>query len=154
MKPREVRFRDAQRERLSRYLELRAEVGDTAAREALLQGYPERQRALMGPYITDATLVEGISRVLPVFGEIGIAGEVIDASTDTVDSAIEILTACMCANACEELEVAEPIPLLCELDCEASRRAFPDLTVEALSRKVDGKHVCVFRYRRPAGTRG
>jgi len=144
-------FRDRQRERLARYLKLRDEAGPDAARDDLLEGYVVRQRARMGPYIEGRTLAAGFRRVLPIFAEMGIQEEIIDVSADRVDAALEILLTCMCRTACAELGLARPLPVLCELDFEATRRAFPGMTVEALRRQVDGAHVCVFRYARPEG---
>lgn len=141
-------FRTKQRERMASYLRLREEMSEREAIEVLLEGYPERQRARMRPYIENARLAAGFGRVLPVFAEMGVHEEVIDMSSNGVDAAMEILTTCMCRNACTELGLPEPLPVLCELDFEATRRAFPGLSVEALRRQADGAHVCVFVYSR------
>jgi predicted ArsR family transcriptional regulator len=150
MSEKEERFRRRQRERLARYLELRDERGDAAAFEAVLDGYPEQQRRMMGPYIESRTLAAGFREVRDLFAELGIREEIVDVSTPERDAALEVLTVCMCRNACDELGVAQPSSLLCELDFEATRRAFPGMAVDVHHRVVDGAFACVFRYSRPA----
>jgi predicted ArsR family transcriptional regulator len=152
MNEKEQRFRERQRGRLDRYLSLREEVGDEQAFEALLDGYPEQQRRLMGPYIGSKSLAEGFREVRDLFAELGIREEILDVSTPGEDAAIEVLTTCMCRNACDELGLTAASPLLCELDFEATRRAFPGIDVDVHHRMVDGAFACVFRYSRPAGT--
>ncbi|GAA1914447.1 L-2-amino-thiazoline-4-carboxylic acid hydrolase [Streptantibioticus ferralitis] len=136
-------------ERLQRYLELRAEHGADKAREILLDGYPQRQAARIGPLITGCSLAEGIGKALPRFEAMGFLEEAIDVSTDTEDAVLEACRTCMCLMAAEDLGLEEPLPILCELDFEATRRAFPEMTVESLRRQTDGHHVCAFRYARP-----
>jgi predicted ArsR family transcriptional regulator len=140
--------RQMMRERLRRYVELRDEHGDEKAREILLEGYPERQRARMGPRIEGRPLVEGFREALEVFTKMGFQEESLDASTDDTDAVMQVCRTCMCVTAAKELEV-DPTPVLCELDFEATRRAFPEMTVEGLLHQADGRHVCVFRYARP-----
>lgn len=149
MNEKERRFRERQKARLARYLSLREEVGEEQAVEALLEGYPEQQRRLMGPYIDRKSLAEGFTEVRDLFVELGIREEIVDVSTPGQDAAIEVLTTCMCCEACDEAGVSEATPLLCELDFEATRRAFPDIAVEVHHRMVDGAFACVFRYSRP-----
>ncbi|MER5784560.1 L-2-amino-thiazoline-4-carboxylic acid hydrolase [Streptomyces mobaraensis] len=136
-------------DRLRRYLELEAERGPEEAREVLLDGYPERQAARMGPLITGCSLAEGFGKALPLFAAMGFLEEAIDVSTDDEDVVMEVCRTCMCLTAAEDLGLAEPRPVLCELDFEATRRAFPEMSAESLRRRTDGHHVCVFRYARP-----
>jgi predicted ArsR family transcriptional regulator len=134
--------------RLRRYLELRDERGDEAAREVLLEGYPERQAARMGPLISGTSLAAGFGKALPLFEAMGFLEEAIDISTADEDAVMEVCRTCMCLDAAADVGVA-PVPILCELDFEATRRAFPEMSVEALRRQADGHHACVFRYSRP-----
>ncbi|WFB10800.1 L-2-amino-thiazoline-4-carboxylic acid hydrolase [Streptomyces sp. LX-29] len=138
------------RERLRRYLELEAEHGTDKAREVLLEGYPERQAARMGPLITGCSLAEGIGKALPRFAAMGFLEEAVDVSTEDEDACMEVCRTCMCLTAAQDLGETEARPILCELDFEATRRAFPELTIESLRRRADGHHVCVFRYSRAA----
>ena len=78
-------FRAAQRERLERYLRLCDEIGPDAAREELLKGYPEIQRAKMGPLITGVPLIQGFRRAVPLFVAIGVREEVVDVSSDSTE---------------------------------------------------------------------
>jgi predicted ArsR family transcriptional regulator len=149
MNEKEQQFRGRQRARVARYLALRDELGHEQAFEALMDGYPEQQRRLMGPYIEHASLAEGFKKVRDAFAQIGVRAEIVDASTPDQDAAIEVLTVCMCRNACEEIGMTQPCSLLCELDFAATRRAFPEITVDVHHRVVDGAFACVFRYSRP-----
>ena len=72
MTEKEQRFRRRQCDRLGRYLDLRDEVGEKQAFEALLEGYPEQQRRLMGPYIETRSLADGFREVRDLFVELGI----------------------------------------------------------------------------------
>jgi predicted ArsR family transcriptional regulator len=151
MNEKEQHFRDRQRARVARYLALREELGHERAFEVLMEGYPEQQRRLMGPYIEGSSLADGFKKVRDVFAEIGVRAEIVDASTPGEDAAIEVLTVCMCRNACEEIGMTEPSPLLCDLDFAATQRAFPGISVAVEHRMVDGAFACVFRYSRPTG---
>ncbi|MGK5641112.1 hypothetical protein ACSNOK_22780 [Streptomyces sp. URMC 126] len=137
------------RDRLRRYLELEAEHGPEHAREALLDGHPERQAALMGPVLAGCSLAEGFGRLVPRFAALGLLSEAVDASTGDEDAVMEVYLTCICLRAARDLGLSEARPVLCELDFEATRRAFPGMTAESLRRQTDGHHVCVFRYARP-----
>ena len=147
---REPAFRRTQRERLERYLRLSVERGPDAAREQLLEGYAEIQRAKMGPLIDGVPLIDGFTKAVPLFASIGVREEVVDISDETTDAVLEIALTCMCRNAYADagLDPAAARPVLCELDFEASRRAFPEMSVGAECRQADGAELCVFRYAR------
>lgn len=151
MNEQEQQFRARQRARVARYLALRDELGHEQAFETLMEGYPEKQRRLMGPYIQGSSLADGFRQVREVFAQIGVRAEIVDASTADEDAAIEVLTVCMCRNACEEIGMTQPSSLLCELDFAATQRAFPEISVDVHHRVVDGAFACVFRYSRSAG---
>ena len=142
-------FRRAQCGRLERYLRLREERGADAAREELLAGYPELQRAKMGPLITGVPLIEGFRKAVPMFAAIGVAEEVVDVSSGQTDAVLEIAITCMCRDAAAALGREDAGPVLCELDFEATRRAFPELSVRAERQQAAGDQLCVFRYSRP-----
>ena len=142
-------FRRTQCNRLERYLRLREERGEDAAREELLRGYPELQRAKMGPLITGVPLIRGFEKAVPLFAAVGVAEEVIDISTGETDAVLEIAITCMCRNAAADLGQEEARPVLCELDFEATRRAFAELSVRAERQQTAGDQLCIFRYARP-----
>lgn len=143
MSDRREAFERMQRARVVRYLELRTKLGAEDAREVLLEGYPERQKANMGPLIEGVALIDGFGKAQPLFAAMGVRQELVDVSTPDTDAVLEINVTCMCA------EAGATEPLLCELDFEATRRAFPEMTVCSLHRMVDGANACVFRYERP-----
>ncbi|MFC6881376.1 MULTISPECIES: L-2-amino-thiazoline-4-carboxylic acid hydrolase [Actinomadura] len=137
-------------ERLGRYRELRERLGPERAREAMLEGLPEKQAARLGPAVEGERLAAGMARALPWLEAAGLVHEVVDDSRPGEDAALEIALTCTCATAAEVLgldpRAAEP--LLCDLEAEATRRAFPGLDVRALAHRTGGGRVCVFRYRR------
>lgn len=149
MSDKERAFRDMQRERIIRYTSIASEQGTERARAALLDGYPERQKANMGPLITGVPLVDGFRKAQPLFESMGVRQEIVDASTDDLDAVIEINVTCMCAAAFVDAGVPDAEPILCELDFEATRRAFPGMTVTSVTRMVEGANACIFRYQRP-----
>lgn len=144
-------FRATQRDRLERYLRLADEIGPDAAREELLRGYPELQRAKMGPLIEGVPLIEGFRKAVGRFAAIGVREEVVDISGPDRDAVLEIALTCMCRNAYADAghDPADARPVLCDLDFEASRRAFPEMSVGAECRQAEGAQLCVFRYSRP-----
>jgi hypothetical protein len=142
-------FRELQSARLAQYLRLCQEVGAEEAREQCLEGYPERQRSKMGPLIEGRSLVAGFELAVARFAEIGVREEVLDDSDETTDAVLEIAATCMCCDASTDIGLASPVSALCELDFEATRRAFSEISVAALRRQVDGACVCIFRYARP-----
>ncbi|WP_157251303.1 L-2-amino-thiazoline-4-carboxylic acid hydrolase [Nonomuraea typhae] len=146
----EQEYRALMRTRLADYLRLREDMGDERARESILESYVRRQEQRMGTLIRDNTLAEGFSKVTRVFDTMGVHIEIVDVSGDGVDAAVEILTTCECQSTCDDLGLTEPLTVLCELDNEAARRAFPGLKVEVLRQHVRGAHMCVFRYSRQA----
>ncbi|HEY7199106.1 MAG TPA: transcriptional regulator [Candidatus Dormibacteraeota bacterium] len=143
-------FRAALGRRLATYLDLRARVGPEAAMDAVLRDYTDRHRARMGPLIEGVPLVEGFARARPRFAALGFEQEVADVSTEGNDAVIEMNRECVCRVGAEACGLREPIDVLCELELEATRRAFPEMRATALHRQVHGASLCVFRYERPA----
>jgi len=144
----ETEFREMMSKRLAHYLQRRDEIGHEAAFEELLVGYPELQKRLIGPRITNRSLSEGFSSGKAAFVKLGLIDDFIDISTDECDAVIETLLTCMCENAMHDCGVVEPCSILCELDQEAARRAFPDMHIEQLRKKVAGAPLCVFHWSR------
>lgn len=136
------------RKKFERFGKLVGEMGDQAAWEMMLEGYPERQRKSMGALIENATLAEGFAKAIPLFKQMGMEMEVIDISTQHVDAVLEIQRTCPVLTFCQKYGFAKPCRIICEMDVEATRRAFPDTQGEILSRQADGACVCVFKYER------
>jgi predicted ArsR family transcriptional regulator len=144
----EADFREMMSKRLAHYLRRRQEVGHEAAFEELLAGYPGLQQKLMGPRIAGRSLSEGFSSGKAAFARLGLIDDFIDISTTQSDAVIETLLTCMCENAMHDCGVSEACSVLCALDQEAARRAFPDLQIQQLRKKVEGAPLCVFYWAR------
>ncbi|MFC4906989.1 L-2-amino-thiazoline-4-carboxylic acid hydrolase [Actinomadura gamaensis] len=143
-------------EQLRRYRELRERLGPERAREAMLDGLPEKQAARLGPAVAAGALAEGMAKALPWLEAAGLVHEVVDERLPGEDAALEIAFTCTCVTAAEELGLSadQTEPLLCDLEVEATRRALPELDVRALAHRAEGARVCVFRYRRTASPSG
>jgi hypothetical protein len=144
--------RRAMGEQLRRYLELRDEHGPDRAREMALAGMPQRQAARLGPALAAPTLADGLGPAVPALAAIGLRVEFLDISTPEEDAAVEIMLDCSCRAAAAELGRETIEPVLCELELEAARRAFPDFGIRTLARQADGRHVCAFRFSRRSGS--
>jgi hypothetical protein len=144
------RMRQLLGEQLRQFLALRAEHGLDRAREIALDGLPQRQLARMGPMLANPNLAQGLAQAAPALAELGILTEFIDVSTPDEDAAVEVMLSCTCLAAAAELGQQTAEPVICDLDLEATRRAFPDLRISTLARQTDKKRICAFRFSRPA----
>jgi predicted ArsR family transcriptional regulator len=136
------------RQKFATYKELIARVGEASAWETMLEGYPERQRRQMGPYIEGAPLAAGFRLAIPAFKKLGMEMDVVDVSTSSADAALEVQRICPVLNICREYGFTRPCHIICEMDVEATRRAFREISGEILCTKADGACVCVFKYER------
>jgi hypothetical protein len=144
------RMRQLLGEQLRQFLALRAEHGPDRAREIALAGLPERQSARLGPLLQNPKLAHGLAQAAPALAEIGILTEFIDVSTADEDAAVEVMLTCTCLAAAAELGQQAAEPVICDLDVEATRRAFPDLRISTLARQTDERRICAFRLSRAA----
>jgi predicted ArsR family transcriptional regulator len=136
------------RKKFETFRELAIAVGEEQAFEKMLEGYPERQKKQLGAFIDDRTLADGFTEAIPIFEKMGMEMGVYDISNLGVDAVIEVQKSCPVLAVCKEYGLAKPCRVICEMDAEASRRAFPGMNVEILSRQADGACVCVFKYER------
>jgi predicted ArsR family transcriptional regulator len=136
------------RQKIALFGKLVAEMAEDKAWEKMLEGYPERQKKHMGAFIEHATLAEGFTKALPLFKQMGMDMAVFDISNQHVDAVLEIQRTCPVLSLCQEYGFSKPCRVICELDVEATRRAFPGMQGEILSRQADGACVCVFKYER------
>lgn len=136
------------RQKFATYKELAARIGESSAWETMLEGYPERQRRQMGPYIEGAPLAIGFRQAIPAFRKLGMEMEVVDISTSSADAALEVQKICPVLNLGTEYGFTRPCHIICEMDVEATRRAFSGIAGEILCTKADGACVCVFKYER------
>ena len=141
---------ESARKKFSKFRELSGEHGEDVAWETLLEGYPEQQKQRMGPLLALPTLIEGFMRSIPIFNSIGMDMVAIDISNRGVDAALEIQKVCPYLEVSREFGFDIPCHVICELDMEASRRAFPEMKGEILCRQALGSPVCIFKYERPS----
>lgn len=140
------------RNRFIRYKKLAEEIGDEAAFEKMLENYPEQQKALMGAFIDNATIADGFRKSIPLLRPIGFITEIVDISQNGIDAALEIQRVCPALSLAKEYGFETPCRVLCDMEQEAARRAFPGMKASLLSKQAEGDCVCVFKYERPAQT--
>jgi hypothetical protein len=141
---------ESARKKFSRFRELSSEYGEAVAWETMLEGFPELQKQRMGPLLALPTLIEGFRQSISIFNAIGMDMAAVDISNRGVDAALEIQKVCPYLEVCKEFGFDIPCHVICELDMEASRRAFPEMKGEILCRQALGSPVCIFKYERPA----
>jgi len=136
------------RQKFQTFRQLAAQSSDDLAWEKMLEGYPERQKKRMGAYIDDISLAAGFRKAIPAFQQMGMQMEVVDISTSSSDAALEVQRTCPVLDLSAEYGFARPCHIICEMDVEATRRAFPGIHGEILCTQADGACVCVFKYER------
>jgi hypothetical protein len=144
-------FVAAAHKKFARFRELSKQSGPDQAWEMMLEGLPEKQKTRMTPFIAESTLAEGFTRAIPFFKSVGMEMAVVDLSNRGTDAALEIQRYCPYLDIGKEYGYETPCHVICELDIEASRRAFPEMSGEILCSQAFGSCVCLFKYERPAG---
>ncbi|MBD6617678.1 hypothetical protein FNW02_18045 [Komarekiella sp. 'clone 1'] len=137
------------RNRFIRYKKLVEEIGDEAAFEKMMEKYPQQQQALMGTFIDNNTLAQGFKKAAPLLGLMGFVMEIVDISQNGTDAALEIQRVCPVLSIAKEYGFAQPCHVFCEMEQEATKRAFPGIKAAILSKQAEGDCVCVFKYERP-----
>ncbi|WGV27368.1 hypothetical protein [Halotia branconii] len=137
------------RNRFKRYKNLVEQLGEAAAFEQMMKKYPQQQKALMGTFIDKNTLAQGFKKASPLLGLMGFVMEVVDISQNGTDAALEIQRVCPVLSIAQEYGFNSPCRVFCEMEQEATRRAFPGIKAEILSKQSEGDCVCVFKYERP-----
>ncbi|MBW4555155.1 MAG: L-2-amino-thiazoline-4-carboxylic acid hydrolase [Trichormus sp. ATA11-4-KO1] len=136
------------RKRFQRYKKLAEEIGDAAAFEKMMEKYPEQQKALMGTFIDHNTLAQGFQEAAPLLGLMGFVMDIVDVSQNGTDAALEIQRVCPVLSIAKEYGFDQPCRVFCEMEQEATRRAFPGIKAAILSKQAEGDCVCVFKYER------
>jgi hypothetical protein len=141
---------EAFKQRFGAYKKIMDEKGEQAAWDTLFQGYPERQKELMGRFIDNCSLAEGFTNAIPVYKQMGMEMEVVDISNKGKDAVIEVQKTCPALTLCKEYGFEKPCRIVCEMDVEATKIAFADDNIQGgiLSRQADGNCVCIFMYER------
>jgi len=143
-------YEDLFRNKFETFNALRKEMSDEEAWEKMLDGYPERQLQKMGQYINNATLVEGFRKAIPYYSKLGMVMDAVDISNNGMDAVLEIQRVCPYLEMAKGYGVEDPCHLLCDMDVEATKRAFPDMKVRYVCRQSKGDCVCAYKYERPA----
>ena len=138
------------RKRFETFKELSEEMGEEKAWDKMFEGYPEKHKKMMGQFIDNDTLANGFSKAIPAFKQGGWDMEVIDISNKGMDAVIEIQKVCPALSICREYGYEKPCFLVCKMDGEATKKAFPEMSGEILCRQADGACVCAFKYERKA----
>jgi len=138
------------RNRFAAYKKLAAKIGDDAAFEKMMEAYPKQQKAFMGAFIDNATLAQGFTDAVPIFRIMGFTMEVVDISQNGQDAVLEIQRVCPVLSLAKEYGLESPCRALCDMEQEATRRAFPGIKAAIISRQSLGDCVCMFKYERPA----
>lgn len=138
------------RNRFAAYKKIVDEIGEEAAFEKMMQAYPDQQKAFMGAFIDNTTLAEGFTQAKPIFRIMGFTMEVVDISQNGVDAVLEIQRVCPVLHLAKEYGLESPCRVICEMEQEATRRAFPGMKAAILGRQANGDCVCTFQYERPA----
>lgn len=139
----------AARKKFAQFRELTEKQGEDNAWESMLEGFPELQKQRMGPLLALPSLAEGFRAAVPFFSAVGMDMDVVDISNRGFDAVLEIQRYCPYLEICREYGLDTPCRVICELDMEASHRAFPEMSGEILSRQALGSPVCIFKYQRP-----
>lgn len=137
------------RNRFAAFKKLADEIGEDAAFEKMMQAYPEQQKAFMGAFIDNTTLAKGFTDAIPIFRIMGFTMEVIDISQDEKDAVLEIQRVCPVLSLAKEYNLESPCRVLCEMEQEATIKAFPGIKASIISRQAQGDCVCMFKYERP-----
>jgi predicted ArsR family transcriptional regulator len=116
----------------------------------MMEKYPEQQKALMGTFIDHNTLAKGFTQAAPLLGLMGFVMDVVDVSQNGTDAALEIQRVCPVLSIAKEYGFDSPCRVFCEMEQEATRRAFPGIKAAILSKQAEGDCVCVFKYERNA----
>lgn len=136
------------RNRFAAYKKLADEMGEDAAFEQMMSAYPDQQKAFMGAFIDNTTLAKGFTEAIPIFRIMGFNMEVVDISQPGIDAVLEVQRVCPVLSLAKEYGLESPCRVICEMEQEATRKAFPGMKAAIISRKAAGDCVCMFKYER------
>jgi hypothetical protein len=137
------------RNRFAAFKKLANKIGEDAAFEKMMQAYPEQQKAFLGAFIDNNTLAKGFTDAIPIFRIMGFTMEVVDISQNGKDAVLEIQRVCPVLSLAKEYDLESPCRVICEMEQEAARKAFPGMKASIVSRQSQGDCVCMFKYERP-----
>ncbi|MBD1864956.1 MULTISPECIES: L-2-amino-thiazoline-4-carboxylic acid hydrolase [Trichocoleus] len=138
------------RNRFAAFKKLADEIGEDEAFEKMMEAYPAQQKAFMGAFIDNTALAKGFTDAIPIFRIMGFTMDVVDISQEGTDAVLEIQRVCPVLSLAKEYGLENPCRALCEMEQEATRKAFPGMKAAIISRQAAGDCVCMFKYERPA----
>ena len=138
------------RNRFTTFKKLADEIGENAAYEKMMEAYPGQQKAFMGAFIDNTTLAKGFTDAIPIFRIMGFSMEVVDISHNGKDAVLEIQRVCPVLSLAKEYGLESPCRVICEMEQDATAKAFPGIKAAIISRQSQGDCVCLFKYERPA----
>jgi len=136
------------RKKFEAYRKIMDEEGEQKAWDTLFEGYPERQKQNMGRFIDNNSLADGFTQAIPVYKQIGMDMAVIDISNDGMDAVIEVQRVCPVMEVAKEYGFDKPCKVICEMDVEATKKGFGNMSGGIIASKADGDCVCLFKYER------
>jgi len=123
--------------------------GEQKAWDTLMEGYAERQKKNMGPFIDNSTLAEGFTKAIPAYKMLGMDMAVVDISNNNMDAVIEVQRVCPVQEMAREFGFSKPCKVICEMDVQATKDAFKGMKGGIVAAIADGDCVCLFKYERP-----
>ena len=136
------------RQKFETYRKIMDEDGEQKAWDTLFEGYPERQKQNMGQFIDNDTLANGFTKAIPFYKQIGMDMAVIDISNDGMDAVLEVQRVCPVMEVAKEYGFDKPCKVICEMDVEATKKGFGNMSGGIIASKADGDCVCLFKYER------
>ena len=71
---------DMFRKKFEDYRRITDAEGSQKAHDVLMEGYAERQKKSLGPYIENNSLFEGFSKAIPIYAQLGMVMEAVNIS--------------------------------------------------------------------------
>lgn len=136
------------RKKFETYKSIMDSAGEQKAWDTLMEGYPERQKKNMGPFIDNNTLADGFTKAIPAYKMLGMDMAVIDISNNDMDAVLEIQRVCPVLAMAKEYGFAKPCNVICEMDVQATKKAFDGMRGGIIAAIADGDCVCIFKYER------
>ena len=136
------------RQKFETYRKIMDEEGEQKAWDTLFEGYPERQKQNMGQFIDNDTLANGFTKAIPFYKQIGMDMAVIDISNDGMDAVLEVQRVCPVMDVAKEYGFDKPCKVICEMDVEATKKGFGNMSGGIIASIADGDCVCLFKYER------
>ena len=136
------------RQKFETYKKIMDEEGEQKAWDTLFEGYPERQKQNMGQFIDNDTLANGFTKAIPFYKQIGMDMAVVDISNNGMDAVVEVQRVCPVMDVAKEYGFDKPCKVICEMDVEATKKGFGNMSGGIIASIADGDCVCLFKYER------